>query len=434
MELAVALISSVGAAALLLTLVGFASRRLRVVKLLAFPLYVAALAAGLKIFTLFQMSGFEAFDRALSWILILITSIALLRLAGLSFFDAYLHSYRGVRLPALLPTVTMWTAYVITGLLIISLAFPDRDLTPLLASGAVTSLVLGLALQPILGNFFSGIVISLEKPFRIKDWIRVGDTEGRVVAITWRTTHLRTRDNDNLLIPNSKIADQEVLNYFYPHPLHLERIYVGVHYRTPPYRVKQAMLQAAGRVEGVLEKPSPAVYLHSFDESSITYELRAWLEDIAHMPRIANLIRCEIWEEFRRRGITIPFPIRTLEIEPRAATLEIVQAGATEGTPEIAPTARLFVASGPDQGKTLALDDRPVTVGRAPSCSLTLTAPQASKEHFRIEWRKNRYVLTDQGSKFGTFIRDEKVDEWILSDLDRITIGDCVIVFESHAS
>ena len=135
------------------------------------------------------------------------------------------------------------------------IAFPGLNIGPLLASGAVTSLVLGLALQPILGNFFSGLVISLERPFRIDDWIEYQGIEAKVVGITWRTTRLRTRDNDDLVVSNARIAQEDVKNFYYPHPLHMERIYVGVHYRTPPYRVKQALLRAAARVDKVLDKP-----------------------------------------------------------------------------------------------------------------------------------------------------------------------------------
>ena len=118
-------------------------------------------------------------------------------------------------------------------------------------------------------------------PFRINDWILVGDQEGRVTSITWRTTHLRTRDNDNLIFPNAKIAGETVLNYLYPHALHMERIYVGVHYRTPPYRVRAALVSAGGRVDGVLDKPHPQVYTFEFDDSAITYELRVWINDMA---------------------------------------------------------------------------------------------------------------------------------------------------------
>jgi hypothetical protein len=273
------------------------------------------------------------------------------------------------------------------------------------------------------------VVISVERPFRINDWIRYSGQDGRVVDITWRTTHLRTRDNDNLVIPNSKIADAEVLNYFYPHPLHLERIYVGVHYRTPPYRAKQAMLNAAARVSSVLEKPSPAVFLFEFGDSSITYELRTWIEDIGQKPLIASELKSEIWEEFRRQNITIPFPIRTLEIEPRVNTLEVTRP-AKKMSKDAPPRARLFVANGPNEGSTLRLGDKPVLVGRSSQCELQLTDPQTSKEHFRIEPKDDRYLLTDLESHFGTRVNGDRTYERTMEDLDRISVGENLIIFE----
>ncbi|MGH9361460.1 MAG: mechanosensitive ion channel family protein, partial [Thermoanaerobaculia bacterium] len=317
MNLAVATLAGLAVAAVLVWLLLQLQRWSFLARQLAFPLYVGAAVAGVRVFTLFPAGRTETGRRVLAWALVFLVCVTMLRVLGLLLFDVHLHGRRGLRLPPLLPAVAMGLVYLVTALVTLTLSFPDLDLAPLLASTAVTSLVLGLALQPILGNFFAGLVISLERPFRINDWIKVGDLEGRVVAITWRTTHLRTRDNDNLVIPNSKISEERVLNYFYPHPMHLERIYVGVHYKTPPYRVRRALLECVAGVPGALEKPTPEVYLLRFDDSAVAYELRVWIEDIAQAPRIASDLRTRIWEELKREGITIPFPIRTLEIAPR---------------------------------------------------------------------------------------------------------------------
>ena len=358
MNQALAIATSVAATVLAVAAVTLLSRRLRLVRQLSFPLYVAALAGGLKVYLLLIGEAPGDLGKALSWILWFLGSIFVLRILGLYVFEVHLPSHRGLRLPPLLPAVAMGATYFVAALITLRLTYPDLPLTPLLTTSAVTSLVLGLALQPILGNFFAGVVISLEQPFRINDWVKVGEVEGRVAKITWRTTHLRNRDNDTVVIPNSKIADTEILNYFFPHPLHLERIYVGVHYRTPPYRVKQALMDVADRVDTVLKKPTPSVYLYSFDDSAITYELRVWIEDIANKPRINSHIRSEIWEEFQRRGITIPFPIRTLEIEPRARTLAIARPPRqpVEREAGAAPPARLYVYRGPDRGESCAID------------------------------------------------------------------------------
>ena len=271
----------------------------------------------------------------------------------------------------------------------------------------------------------------MEKPFRINDWIRIGDTEGQVILLTWRTTHLRTRDNDYLVIPNAQIASSELINYFYPHPLHMERITVGVHYRTPPYRVREALLAAAATVEDVLGKPTPDVYLIEFGDSAIVYELRIWVENIAGLPGIGSRIRMAIWEEFHRRDITIPFPIRTLEIEPRAGRVEVVTP-TLESEEPATPGARLFVARGPDRGRAVRLDQEPLEVGRSSECGLTLTDPQASKKHFRIEFDGGRYSFIDLESTHGTVVNSRRAATAVLNHLDRIRIGESELVFESY--
>ncbi|HEY9421898.1 MAG TPA: mechanosensitive ion channel family protein, partial [Thermoanaerobaculia bacterium] len=312
------LLGSVGLLSLLIVGIAALQRRFFWVRQLAFPLYVAAAVATLEAFSLIQ-PGYQpaGVARALNWAWLFLALITIFRLLGLYLFDIHLTARKGLQVPPLLPAVAMALIYMVTAFVTLRLSFPKLDVAPLIATSAVTSLVLGLALQPILGNFFAGLVISVEKPFRLNDWVKLGEQEGRVVAITWRTTHLRTRENDNIVIPNSKLADERVLNYYYPHPVHMERIKVPAHYDEPPYRVRRVLLECATGVQGVLDNPPADVFVLSFDASSINYELRVWVEDMAVAPRIASDVRARVWEEFRREGIAIPYPIQTVEIARR---------------------------------------------------------------------------------------------------------------------
>ena len=433
-----ALAGGIGTSAVLLTLVWVLHRRLRVVRQLSFALGLASIAAGLRVFlTLSALGGAPEtiagteLGNALTWLLLLLVVVLVLKILGLYFFDVYLRS-RGLRLPPLLPKVAFATAYILAAFITLKQAFPDTDFGPLLATSAVTSLVLGLALQPILGNFFAGLVISVERPFRINDWIQYEGTEGQVVSINWRTTHLRTRDNDNLVVPNSNIAGQDVVNFFYPHALHMERIYVGAHYRHPPYLVKTAMLDAARRAKGVLDKPSPQVFLHDFDDSAITYELRAWIEDFGNKPAIVNRVRSYIWEEFRRHGITIPFPIRTLEIEPRVNRLAVEQTEPVVAA-ALAPTGRLMIVEGKGTGHRFAIGMGSFVIGRAGECDLTLDDSRASSQHASVTWDEEKgYIVQDLESQNGTLVNGHRIETHQLKDLDRIAIADTVLVFESH--
>jgi small-conductance mechanosensitive channel len=423
-------LGSVAVLALLIVILAVLRRRFFWVRQLAFPLYVAAAVATLEVVTLLQPGYMmAAVGQILGWAWLFLGLITIFRLLGLYLFDVHLTARKGMTLPTLLPAVTMTLIYLATAFVTLRMSFPKLDVTALVATSAITSLVLGLALQPILGNFFAGLVISIEKPFRINDWIKVGDQEGRVAAITWRTTHLRTRDNDNLVIPNSKMADERVLNYYYPHPVHREKVRVGVTYDEPPYRVRGALLDCAAGVAGVLDKPAPDVLLLSFDDSSILYELRVWIDDVAQGPRIASDLRARIWEELRKEGIAIPYPIQTVEIaRPPRRQPEAVKEGAA-GTPR---PARLFVAEGPERGRSLALDGgAPATVGRSRGCDLPLTDPNASKEHLRLAWEEGAWVLTDLGSSKGTRVNGEPAGRAVLAPFDRIAVGDSLIIFET---
>lgn len=430
MRMTLVLLGSIGLLSLLIAGIAALQRRFFWVRQLAFPLYVAAAVATLEVFSLVQ-PGYQpaGVARVLNWAWLFLGLITVFRLLGLYLFDIHLTARKGLQVPPLLPAVAMALIYMVTAFVTLRLTFPKLDVAPLIATSAVTSLVLGLALQPILGNFFAGLVISVEKPFRLNDWVKVGDQEGRVVSITWRTTHLRTRENDNIVIPNSKLADERVLNYYYPHPVHMERVRVPAHYDEPPYRVRRALLECAAGVQGVLDTPAPEVFLLSFDASSILYELRVWVEDMAVAPRIASDVRTRVWEEFRREGIAIPYPIQTVEIarRPRPRTEE-----AAAGGPR---PARLFVAEGPERGLSLALDGgQPLTVGRSRTCSLALSDPDASKEHLRLSWEDGAWVMIDLGSRHGTRLNGRPAERETLRPFDRIAIGNTVMIFESDAA
>ncbi len=416
LQMNLAVLGSAGLLALLIVAVAAIGRRSFWVRQLAFPLYVGA-----------GVAAAAATAGALSWAALFLGLITVFRLLGMYLFEIHLTARRGMRLPPLLPAVSMLLVYLVTALVTLRISFPRLDVAPLIATSAVTSLVLGLALQPILGNFFAGLVISVEKPFRINDWIKVGEQEGRVMAITWRTTHLRTRENDNLVIPNSKLADERVLNYYYPHPLHMERIKIAAHFDEPPYHVRRVLLDCAAGVPGVLDKPAPEVYVLSFEASAIVYELRTWIEDMAQSPRINSDVRARVWEEFHKEGIVIPYPIQTLEISrpehPR-------HAAAQEGP----PPARLYVAEGAERGRALALGGDagagPFTVGRSRACGLALSDPNASKEHLQIAWEDGAWVMADPGSSHGTRINGKPAERAALKPFDRIAIGDTVMIFE----
>ena len=180
----------------------------------------------------------------------------------------------------------------------------------LLTTSAVGAVVVGFALQDTLGNLFSGLAIQIEKPFRVGHWVQIGDREGQVQEITWRATKLRTKAGQFLIVPNSLISKEAVLNYSEPTiPTRIE-VEVGASYGVAPNDVKRAMHEAMANSPLVMRAPEPQVVIKGFGASSVDYVAQFWIEDYAVDKTARDQVRTNIWYTFRRHNIEIPWPIQ----------------------------------------------------------------------------------------------------------------------------
>jgi len=180
----------------------------------------------------------------------------------------------------------------------------------LLTTSAVGAVVLGFALQDTLGNLFAGLAIQIEKPFRVGHWIQVEDREGQVHEITWRATKLRTKGGQFLVVPNSVMGKEPVLNFSEPTVPSRVEVEVGASYSTPPNDVKRAVLEAIANAPLAMRTPEPQVVIKSFGASAIDYLALFWIEDYATDRLARDQVRTNIWYTFRRYNIEIPFPIQ----------------------------------------------------------------------------------------------------------------------------
>ena len=214
--------------------------------------------------------------------------------------------YRQDRLPAHLPAILQDAITVAIFATVVVLFFNDRlQLTA--AAGAV---VLGLALQDTLGNAIAGLALQADQPYKVGDWIRVGDHEGRVTQISWRSTVLRTRESTLVALPNSSIADGAIVNFSEPAPPTRIFVDVGVAYAAPPNHVKAIIVEAIAHVPLAMPTPPPDVQLLDFGTSSITYRCRCFIQDMERSSMAQDQMRTAIWYTFQRHGIEIPFPIQ----------------------------------------------------------------------------------------------------------------------------
>lgn len=225
--------------------------------------------------------------------------------------DYLLPRQRKVLPPALLRDIIRWALAVVVFFTLLKVML-QIDVTPVFFTSAAVTLVVGLAVQDLLSNLFSGITLHMERPFEIGDWVMAGSQVGVVANITWRATRIRTLDGDYVVIPNSKISKEEIINYHAPSKVHARRLKVGVSYDAPPNKVKDVVVAAALKTKGVLNNPSPSARLIDFGDFSITYEIKFWIDNYKRHMDIEDEVQTRIWYAFKRNRIEIPFPIRNV--------------------------------------------------------------------------------------------------------------------------
>ncbi len=205
------------------------------------------------------------------------------------------------------------------------------DISPLLASAGIVGLAVALAARDTLANFFGGINIFLDKPFMTGDYIILESGErGEVVEIGVRSTLIRTRDDEQISIPNSIVANTKIINESAPEPRYRVRIKVGVAYDSKLEEVEAAMLEVAASNKSISHAPEPRVRFRAFGDSSLDFELLCWAKTPADRGRVIHELNLAIFSEFQKRRISIPFPQQDVYMHP----MQSGAVGTTGGEPK----------------------------------------------------------------------------------------------------
>jgi small-conductance mechanosensitive channel len=224
-------------------------------------------------------------------------------------FDFLFAQRQKIKYPRLIKDIVVIMLYVI-GILFIVNYYLNIKITVLLASSAVLTVVIGFALQDLLGDLFSGIALNLEESLKIGDWIKIGEYEGKIEQFRWRSIKIKTIDNILVLIPNQVASKQEVRNFGHRGESFALRTQIGTHYKDSPDLVINTLLKVMDSVDLIIKRPEPVVYVNRFDDFSIVYELKFYIKDYARRFEIDSEIKRKSWYAFKRLGIVIPFPIR----------------------------------------------------------------------------------------------------------------------------
>ncbi len=249
----------------------------------------------------------------------IISAIALIRLAGITFFRLLLPLV-GRALPRIVEDVVILVLYVIYGLA--QLRGAGVDLSSIVTTSAILTAVIAFAMQDTLGNLLGGLSIQIDNTVQVGDWVRVDELSGQVRDIRWRSTLIETRNWETIVIPNSAIMKGRVaiLGRREGQPLQWRRsLRFMVDPGVPPARVIAIVNEEMRDVPiaNVARAPAPTTVLHGFVTGNLEYELRYFLTDLLEDEMTDSMVRVHLFASLQRAGIRIAEEQRTVHAVAR---------------------------------------------------------------------------------------------------------------------
>ena len=256
--------------------------------------------------------------------LVLIGIIGYLFVRALNFlFFGLAFRLKRIDAPTLIRNIFTIVAFTIFFLIAFTFLFPDTNLGALFTTSAIFGVILGLALQDTLGNFFAGISLQADRPFQVGDVITVGAQRhtGVVEEISWRAIKIRTFSNHVVLIANSTAA-KEPIEVCPRDNLNARVVFFNTLYSDSPAKTIHVVREAVREAENVSTKVSPVVRIRNLGDNGVDYEVKYWPEDYSKYNDTDALIRQRIWYAFRRAGLNFAYPTRTVFMEPHSAAAQ----------------------------------------------------------------------------------------------------------------
>ncbi len=203
---------------------------------------------------------------------------------------------------------------IVIGLMVI-LSIWKINITPVLASAGIAGVAVAIAAKDTLANFFGGLSLFVDKPFKLGDFIVVDEKlKGEVVDIGIRSTRIKTPDDILITIPNSILVSSKIINESAPSPKIRLRLPVTVAYGSDIELVERAVMEILNTNPDVLKEPAPRLLFMSFGDSALNLEIFFWIADPFLRFKVTDSINREIYKKFNEKGIKIPFPQREVYV------------------------------------------------------------------------------------------------------------------------
>jgi len=190
---------------------------------------------------------------------------------------------------------------------LLAVSYAGLDISNFAVVAGALSVGIGFGLQSIVNNFVSGLILLVERPIKVGDWIVLGSEQGNVRRISVRATEIETFDRASLIIPNSELITGRVLNWTHRNSMGRIILRIGVGYDSDPERVMAILKACAVAQPGVLRTPEPVAAFEDFGASALQFSLRVYLADISQALRVQSDLRVAMLKELRAAAVEIPF-------------------------------------------------------------------------------------------------------------------------------
>jgi len=265
------------------------------------------------------------------------------RVLNAAIFDFAFRIRRGYEAPSLVRNIFTLVAFTILFVVIFKSLYSEVNLGALFTTSAIFGVIIGLALQDTLGNFFSGISLHADRPFQVGDVIVVGQQKhtGVVEGITWRAIKIRTFQNHVVLVSNSNAA-KEAIEVCPRDNLNARLVLFETVYTDSPAKTIHVIREVVRDADNVSQKIVPIVRIRNLGDSAIEWEIKYWLDDYAKYNDTDALVRQRVWYALRRSGLTFGSPARTIQVERKRAAKPVTAAeGITDRLSAVAVFAPL---------------------------------------------------------------------------------------------
>lgn len=226
--------------------------------------------------------------------------------------------------PSIRELLTKILKFIIyTSVILITMSSLGIDLTALTVVSGAVGVGIGFGLQKIVSNFFSGIIILLDKSVKPGDIIEIDNVYGQIKSIRLRFISLLTLDGKEYIIPNEDLITKPVINWSYSNNLVRTSVKVGVSYNSDVNKAMELIEESVKKIDRILNSPEPKIFLKEFADSSVDIEVKFWIKDPGNgISNVKSEVNKRIWNLFKEHNIEIPFPQQDIHLKSVSSNLK----------------------------------------------------------------------------------------------------------------